>query len=583
MNASDEYQKWLHQPNLPQDLQKELRALEGNQEEIQDRFGQDLDFGTGGMRGVMGAGLNRMNVFTVRRASFACAKYLLSQDQNNASRGIVIGYDCRHMSPEFAQETALAFAALGVKAFVSPVLCPTPEVSFTVRHLKAAGGVMITASHNPPEYNGYKVYGPDGCQLLPYATNQIRTIMAQQEDVFEVEALPLDEAKQRGLLQPIPSDVRNVYVSSVVKEIQCASVSNDVRDAVSLVYTPLHGAGNVPVRAALQTGGYQHVTVVAEQEQPNGDFPTVKSPNPGDPESLTLGILLASRVEADIVLGTDPDSDRVGIAVRNNHGDFVHLTGNQVGALLMDFILSTRNAENRLPENGIVFKTIVTSELGGAIAKTYGIPTEDTLTGFKYIGSKITAYEQTGEHTFLLGYEESYGYLVSPIVRDKDAVQTCLVIAEMTAFHKRRGKTLWTVLHELYQRFGYYAELEASTALDEGSAQAEVKSLMAGFRQTAPDVRQLQLVAVEDYLSSARVEMTAQGRPKGETIKLDLPKSNVLKYWYHDGSWLAVRPSGTEPKIKFYYAARGNEASECKAKIADMQEAVQKHMNRFSK
>jgi phosphoglucomutase len=437
---------------------------------------------------------------------------------------------------------------------------------------------MITASHNPPEYNGYKVYGPDGCQLLPDETTQIRKMIAEQEDLFQVKTMDLDEATKRSLFQWISPDVRKVYVKSVVDEVGFSLVSDEQRNALSLVYTPLHGAGNVPVREALKAAGYDTVTVVKDQEEPNGDFPTVKSPNPEVPEALDHGIRAARQVQADVVLGTDPDSDRVGIAVHSGSGEYQHLTGNQVGALLMDFILGTRTREGRLPKNGIVFKTIVTSELGRAVADHYGIPLENTLTGFKYIGHGITKYEETGEHTFLLGYEESYGYLVSPIVRDKDAVQTSLAIAEMASFYKQKGQTLLDGLNQLYKQFGYYEELEFSVTLDDESAKAEIKSVMDGFRERAPQIEGLKLAAIEDYLTSTRVTVNDEGRPLQDAETLQLPKSDVLKYLYRDGSWVAIRPSGTEPKIKTYLAAKGTNKADCAAKIKQMQRAVEKHV-----
>jgi phosphoglucomutase len=577
LNGRQEYQKWLNDSELPKALREELVSIQGNEQEIEDRFGKTLDFGTGGLRGVMGAGLNRMNIYTVRRASWAFAQYILRQGTDATAKGVAIGYDCRHMSAEFAREAGLTMAAVGVHAYVSPYLCPTPEVSFSVRHFQAAGGVMITASHNPPEYNGYKAYGPDGAQLLPDVTSEIHAIMMQHPDVFELPTMALDEAIKQGRFQWIARDVRSTYVDTVVRTVQFPSISQDQRKALTVVYTPLHGAGNVPVREALHAAGYEKVHIVQEQEEPNGDFPTVKSPNPEEPKALELGTGKAREVFADLVMGTDPDSDRVGIAVRSKEGEYQLLTGNQVGALLMEFILRTRQAEGRLPKNGIVFQTIVSSDLGRTVAASFDVPTENTLTGFKYIGHGITRYEQTGEHTFLFGYEESYGYLVSPIVRDKDAVQTCLAIAEMVSFYKSQDKTLLDALHALFARFGHYREALISVPLQQKGASNRVQSVMDGLRQSTPSVEGLRLVAIEDYKTSRRSHVDASGQETSMDT-LQLPKSDVLKYLYEDGSWMAIRPSGTEPKIKVYLAARGQHDEDCKAKIQHMQRTIEQHL-----
>ncbi len=579
MDAHREYQKWLEYPHLPEPLRQELISIQGNDEEIEDRFGQHLHFGTAGLRGVMGAGLNRLNIYTIRKTSWALAQYVLKQGGDAASNGIAIGYDCRHMSKEFAKEAGLTMAAAGVQAHVSPYLCPTPEVSFSVRHLHAAAGVMVTASHNPPEYNGYKPYGPDGCQLLPDETAKIRELSQEIDDVFQLPMLTEQEAQQRGLFHWTEPQVRTQFVQAAVEAVKFPSIPDQHRRRLSIVYTPLHGAGNVPVREALKEAGYDDVHVVPEQEEPNGDFPTVKSPNPEEHEALKLGIRTATELQADVVMGTDPDSDRVGIAVRDAHGTYQLLTGNQVGALLMDFILGRKKAEGRLPANGIVFKTIVTSELGHAVAASYNIALENTLTGFKYIGHNITKYERTGEHAFLLGYEESYGYLISPIVRDKDAVQTCLAIAEMTAFYKSQGKTLLDALQNLFERFGYYKEELFSTTLQGADAHEKIEAIVENLRENTPQVQGLKLTAIEDYLKSERRQVDENGNLSSSVEHLKLPKSDVLKYLYADGSWLAVRPSGTEPKLKAYLAARGKSPQDCDAKVESMRQAVIQRVN----
>jgi phosphoglucomutase len=578
LEAMQEYQKWLDYKNLPEKLHNDLASIQNKREEIEDRFGQMLHFGTAGLRGIMGAGLNRLNIYTIRKTSSAFGQYLLKHENDAAERGVAIGYDCRHHSREFAKESGLVLAALGIRAYVSPYLCPTPEVSFSVRHLGAAAGIMITASHNPPEYNGYKVYGSDGCQLFPDATAQIRDLMLQNDELFNIPVLELEKAESSGLFEWISPDVRRIYIETVVREVQSPSVKPEQRKNLSIVYTPLHGAGNVPVRNALHETGYEKIHIVTEQEEPDGDFPTVKSPNPEEPQALDLGIQTAQNFQADVVMGTDPDSDRVGIAVRNRSGSYELLTGNQVGALLLDFILCTRQADGRLPNNGIIFKTIVTSELGQAIADSYKIPLENTLTGFKYIGERITHYEQTGEHKFLFGYEESYGYLVSHMVRDKDAVQTCLAISEMTAYYKAKGQTLHDALEALFTRFGYFIEEMFSTHIDGADAGKKLQAIMDRLRKDSPLIKELKLTAIEDYETSKHIHVDASGKPTSASSELTLPKSDVLKYRYEDGSWLAFRPSGTEPKLKAYLAARGKSKEECKKKIQGMHRVIEERL-----
>ncbi|GMA49811.1 phosphoglucomutase [Alicyclobacillus contaminans] len=577
MDAQREFETWLNHAQLPDDVRNELEHLKGNPDAVNDCFGKTLEFGTGGMRGLMGVGPNRLNIFTIRRATFALAQFLMQTVADAKTRGVAIGYDCRHHSRTFAQEAGLTLAALGIRAMVAPVLCPTPEVSFAIRHLRAAGGIMITASHNPPQYNGYKAYGPAGYQLLPEDTNRIHELMMQQEDVFALPTLPLADAEQKGLFQWWDNALTERYVRSVVQSVASPAVTSEDRRNLTVVYTPLHGAGNRPVRQALEQAGYKHVHVVAEQEQPDGDFPTVKSPNPEEHSALRLGIEAARARDADLVLGTDPDSDRAGIAVRTRHGTYELLSGNQVGALLIDFLLSRRKETRTLPANGVVFKTVVTSDLGAVIAASYGVAAENVLTGFKYIGHGATVYEQTGAHTFLFGFEESYGYLISPIVRDKDAVQACLAIADMAAWYKRRGATLIDALHHLFARHGWFAERLVTVPLNAGEGAKEVERVMDGLRKQVPTVPDLNLSAVEDYLTSERRTL---GKRSGQDAvdPLSLPRSNVLKYIFEDESWMAIRPSGTEPKIKVYLAARGVNETECETKLQVMQDAMERHL-----
>ncbi|MCL6454474.1 MAG: phospho-sugar mutase [Alicyclobacillus sp.] len=569
--AQKAYEAWRRQPALPDELRAELERIAGAEADILDRFDGELAFGTGGLRGVMGAGTNRMNLFTVRRASAGLAHYWRASGTGDLRA--VVGYDCRHHSREFALEAARVFAAHGIRSYVFPSLCPTPELSFAVRSLQAVGGVMITASHNPPAYNGYKVYNADGCQILPNEAEAVTAAIADIPSGFDLPLVGLDDGIRSGAILFVPDDVRTAYVDTVVTRLSVSTVRADDRRALRIVYTPLHGTGNVPVRRALEQAGYHQVQVVREQEAPDGSFPTVASPNPEEPEALSLAIRQASAVEADLVMGTDPDADRVGVAVRMGDGSYRLLTGNQVGGLLVDFVLRERQSRGVLPGNGVVLKTIVTSELGAASARQLGVKVVDTLTGFKYIGDQIGQFERSGEHTFLFGYEESYGYLAADFVRDKDAVQTCLLIAEMAAWHKRAGRTLVDALADLYERVGYFAEALVSATLPGAAGQAAIASLMADLRENGIGVPEMPVAWVEDYHTRERTDVGLDGRVK-QRQALFLPQADVLKFGFVDGSWLAVRPSGTEPKIKFYVGAKGTSEAACAAAVERLRAAV---------
>ncbi len=572
MKARLEYEKWLSYTKHSDEIIRDLRLIENDEEEIEERFGCELQFGTGGLRGIMGAGLNRMNIHTVRRASWALAHDVLLREATQKSGKIVIGYDCRHKSADFAMAAGLVMAAVGVKAYVFPCLCPTPELSFTVRSLMADAGVMITASHNPPQYNGYKVYGSDGGQILPGPADRIQNLMAEGPSLFDIPTIPLDRALENGLFMWVPESIRDEYVDSVLKNIMSPEVSSISRKNLRVVYTPLHGTGSVPIQKALNRAGYEHVFCVAEQMEPDGEFPTVKSPNPEESEALDMGIQLAKRVQADIVLGTDPDADRVGIAVRDARGEYRLLTGNQVGSLLVNFVLADRKKRGILPGNGIVFKTIVTSELGQAVAGSYGVHCEDTLTGFKYIGERITHYEQTGEYEFLFGYEESYGYLLSPIVRDKDAVQTVLAIVEMAAKEQAHQRTLLDSLEQLFAQFGCHKEILLSVSLPGANGMVTMREILAKLRTNPLSVPITTLVGAEDYLTSSR---TIYGDNQKTRVEyLTLPTADVLKFFYADGTWVAIRPSGTEPKLKAYVAVKGSNEPECAGKLTVFQNAL---------
>lgn len=552
---------WLNDPSIDEATKQELKGLESNPTELEDRFYRDLEFGTGGLRGVIGAGSNRMNRYTVARATQGFAKYILEEHAGKeGSPSVVIAHDCRHFSPEFALEAALVLAGNGITAKLFTSLRPTPQLSFSVRSLHATGGIVITASHNPPEYNGYKVYNASGGQLVPHEAERVIANIQALNSLSEVKRLSREEAEAKGLLVWLGEPEDEAFINTVVE----TSVNRDLlaagaaKDTV-VVFTPLHGTGNIPVRRALEKLGFTQLHIVKEQEQPDGDFSTVKSPNPEEREAFAMAIELGKQVGADILIGTDPDADRMGAVVRNAAGEYEILTGNQSGSILVHYVLSQMKANGTLPANGAVVKTIVTSELGATIARHYGATVFNTLTGFKYIGEKMNQFEASGEHTYLFGYEESYGYLAGNYARDKDAIVASTLICEAAAYYKRQGKTLIDVLEELYQSFGYYRETLASRTLKGKDGLAQIGALMDDFRQNPPkSVAGLEVTKVLDY---------SQG--------LDgLPKENVLKFILGEGSWFCLRPSGTEPKIKFYFAVRGTSNEDAKAILARLQDEV---------
>lgn len=536
-----EYQLWLQDPAVDEQTKKELQAIREDEREIEDRFYKDLEFGTGGLRGVIGAGTNRINVYTVGRASQGLAQYV--NGTGAANPAIVLAYDSRHMSPEFALESALVFAGNGIKAYLFKTLHATPQLSFAVRYLGATAGVVVTASHNPPEYNGYKVYGADGGQLVPEFAEQVIANVQNIDSFDKVKKLSQQEAEAQGLLVWLGEDVDQAYIQAVTAVSQNPEVIKEISDDFRVVFTPLHGAGNIPVREVLKAVGFGQVRVVAEQELPDPQFSTVKSPNPEEREAFTLAIAQAKEWNADIIIGTDPDADRMGAVVKDANGEYAVLTGNQSGAIIVNYLLSSMKERGTLPENGVVIKTIVTSEMGAVIANHYGIPTLNTLTGFKYIGEKMSQFEKTGEHTYLFGYEESYGYLAGDYARDKDAVIAAMLIAEAAAYYKKQGKTLYDVLQGLYASFGYFLEKLESRTLKGKDGVEQIGRMMESWRTNPPaEINGIRVSSIEDY---------AQGIN-------GLPRENVLKFKLEDGSWFCLRPSGTEPKIKFYFAVQGS-------------------------
>jgi phosphoglucomutase len=561
VNAKAEYERWLRHEELDRDLRRELLLMEGNEREIEDRFYRSLTFGTGGLRGVLGAGTNRMNRYTVRKVTQALARCLARQGETAMSRGVVIAYDSRRQSPEFAREAALVLAANRVKAYLFEGLRPTPVLSFAVRHLGAAAGIMITASHNPPEYNGYKLYGADGAQITAGLAEAISMEMA---DVDEL-AIPLadaEEAVSQGLLEEVGAAVDEAYAARL-RTLAFQSRENNADYRV--VYTPLHGTGSVPVRTVLHGIGFRHVYVVPQQEWPDADFPTVASPNPEDPAVFALAIEWAEKAGADLVMATDPDADRVGVAVRDGSGGFVCLTGNQLGALLLAYILSQRVKRNELPGNGVIVKTIVTSEMGAAIAARYGVETVETLTGFKHIAEVIKRFEDSREKTFLFGYEESCGYLIGDFCRDKDAVQACMLTAEMAAYYDKQGRSLHQVLLELYEQVGFYQEDLVSFTWKGREGTERIHRLMEHLRKQPPErVGDVPVAVRKDYLPGIE----------------GLPPADVIKFLLADGSWFAARPSGTEPKIKFYFGVKGTGLADASERLKRLKTEVLQFISR---
>ncbi|MBH0154755.1 phospho-sugar mutase [Fictibacillus sp. 5RED26] len=569
MSWETTYEKWVGNEELEQPLKAALEEIKENRTALEDCFYKNLEFGTGGMRGEIGPGTNRMNTYTVRKASLGLAHFIEEQGEKAKKRGVAIAYDSRHLSPEFAMEAAKTLASQGIQAYVFESLRPTPELSFAVRYLKAYSGIVITASHNPPEYNGYKVYGPDGGQLPPKEADEVIGKVNAVDDELSIAVRSEEELKSEGLIQVVGEEIDKAYMDQLIKISLNREVIKEMHD-LSIVFTPLHGTANIPVREGLQQLGFTNVTVVKEQEQPDANFSTVKSPNPEEHAAFELAIKYGQETDADILMATDPDADRVGIAAKNSKGEYEILTGNQTGALMIEYILSQREEKGSLCSKGIIFKTIVTSELGRVIAESYGLTCEDTLTGFKFIGEKIKEYEKSGKHTFIFGYEESYGSLIGDFVRDKDAVQACLMGAEMAAYYKKQGKTLFDALDDVYKKHGFYKEGLESLTLKGKSGAEQIENLLAGFRAEMPlEVNGQKLVVSEDYKASVQYDVV-----KDEKSDIHLPKSNVLKYQLEDGSWFCVRPSGTEPKVKFYFGVTADSHKNADEALVNLKQSV---------
>ncbi|WP_243387481.1 phospho-sugar mutase [Bacillus kexueae] len=562
------YERWKNATHLDEELKQQLIDLEGSEKALEDCFYKNLEFGTGGMRGEIGPGTNRMNLYTIRKASYGLAKYIESFGEEAKKRGVVIAYDSRHKSPEFAMEAAKTLASNGIQTYVFDELRPTPQLSFSVRHLNAFSGIVITASHNPPEYNGYKVYGDDGGQLPPKQADEVIARVNEVENELDVEVESEAALKEKGLIQIIGQELDEAYTEKLTTISLNPELAKEVD--VKVVFTPLHGTANKPVRRGLAALGYENVTIVKEQELPDPNFSTVQSPNPEEHAAFELAIREGKKLDADILIGTDPDADRLGVAVKNEKGEYVVLTGNQTGALLLHYLLSEKQQRGTLPENGVVLKTIVTSEIGRAVAKSFGLDTIDTLTGFKFIGEKIKEYEQTGQYTFQFGYEESYGYLIGDFARDKDAVQAAILAVEVCAYYKKKGMTMYEGLLELFNKYGFYREGLKSLTLKGKEGAEQIQSILAKFRQETPQSMAGKKITVkEDYQISERTNVETN-----EKEIIELPKSNVLKYFLEDGSWFCIRPSGTEPKVKFYFAVQADSLENSEKVLQQLMNAV---------
>lgn len=561
MDYQKVYQEWVSDSYFDENTKEELKAIANDENEIKERFYKNLEFGTAGLRGIIGAGTNRLNIYTVRKATQGLANYIKKSGVKD--RGVAIAYDSRRMSPEFADEAALCLAANGIKAYVFDALRPTPELSFAVRELHCIAGINITASHNPPEYNGYKVYWEDGAQITPPHDRGIMDEVEAVTDYTNVKTMALDAAKEAGLYETIGAAIDDAYMEALKKQVIHQDAIDAMNKELKIVYSPLHGTGNVPVRRVLKELGFENVYVVKEQELPDGDFPTVSYPNPEAEEAFELGLKLAKEVDADLVLATDPDADRLGVYVKDaKSGEYHVLTGNMSGCLLADYEISQRKAVEGLPEDGCLVKSIVTSNMADAIAREYGIELIEVLTGFKYIGQKILEFETTGKGTYLFGFEESYGCLIGTHARDKDAIVATMALCEAAAYYKTLGKTLWDAMIEMFERYGYYKDDIKSITLKGIEGLEKIQEILETFRKDTPEAfGEYRVQKARDYKAD-----TIKNLETGEVTPTGLPSSNVLYYDLTDDAWVCVRPSGTEPKVKFYYGVKGTSLEDAQSK-----------------
>lgn len=568
MSWKETYQTWLNESNLEAGLKQELDQLAGQDDRLEDAFYAPLSFGTAGMRGLLGPGINRMNIYTVRQATEGLASFMDTLDQQVKDRGVAISFDSRHHSQEFAHEAARVLGQHGIKSFVFEGLRPTPELSFTVRHLKTYAGIMITASHNPKEYNGYKIYGEDGGQMPPKESDLITSYVRKATDLFAIPVADEAQLKADQAMTIIGDDIDQAYLENVKTVTINADLAREEGKDMKLVFTPLHGTGQMLGEKALQNAGFTNYEIVPQQAKPDGDFPTVTKPNPEDAAAFDLAIALGKQVDADVLIATDPDADRLGTAVRQPNGEYQLLTGNQIASVLLHYILEAHKQAGDLPANAAVVKSIVSTEFATKIANSYGVEMINVLTGFKYIAQQIEHFEATGEHTYMFGFEESYGYLVKPFAHDKDAIQSLVLLAEVAAYYRHQGKTLYDGLQELFKEYGYFREKTISQLYEGVGGPEKIKTLMKKFREEAPTAfAGHQVVTTEDF--SQQTTTT-----NGKTTKLSLPVANVLKYILDDGTWIAIRPSGTEPKLKFYVGTNADSLAAANQKLADFEVAL---------
>lgn len=569
MSWEETYQTWKDNPELAADLKAELAQLVDNQEALEDAFYEPLSFGTAGMRGVLGVGINRMNIYTVRQATEGLATFMDTLDDGTKQRGVAISYDSRHHSQEFAFDAARVLGAHGIPTFVFESLRPTPELSFTVRHLHTYAGIMITASHNPKQYNGYKIYGEDGAQMPPKESDMITKYIRQVKDIFGVKVADKDALIEDGTLKIIGDEVDKAYLEEVNQVTINHELVAEEGKTMKLIFTPLHGTGAMLGEKALKQAGFENFTMVPQQAEPDPEFSTVKKPNPEDPAAFDLAIELGKKEGADLLIGVDPDADRLGAAVRQPNGEYKLLTGNQIAAILLNYILTARKDAGTLPSNAVAVKSIVSSEFATKVAANFNVKMINVLTGFKFIAEQIKNFEADGSHTFMFGFEESYGYLIRPFVRDKDAIQSLVMLAEVAAFYKKQGMNLYDGLQELFKKYGYFAEKTIALTFDGVEGAKEIEDLMTKFREESPkEFAGYKVVALEDF------EKSTKTNADGTVEEIKIPKSNVLKYLLEDGTWIAVRPSGTEPKIKFYIGTQADSQDEAFAKRQQFEDTV---------
>lgn len=569
MGYKEMYQSWLDNPYFDEDTKAELKSIAGDDKEIEDRFYTELEFGTAGLRGVIGAGMNRMNIYTVRKATQGLANYI--KKVGKEAQGVAIAFDSRRMSPEFADEAALCLAENGIKAYVFESLRPTPELSYAVRKLGCTAGINITASHNPPEYNGYKVYWEDGAQITPPHDKGIMDEVKAVTDFATVKTMEKEEAKKAGLYEVIGAAIDDAYIAELKKLVVHQDAIDQVKDTLKIVYTPLHGTGNIPVRRVLKELGFQNVYVVPEQEKPDGEFPTVSYPNPEAEEAFVLGLAMAKKLDADLVLATDPDADRLGVYVKDSKtGEYHSLTGNMSGCLIGDYVIGQRKEREGLPKDGAFIKSIVSTNMADAIAKYYGIQLVEVLTGFKFIGQKMLEFETKGTGTYLFGMEESYGCLTGTYARDKDAVVASMTLCEAAAYYKTQGKTLWDAMIDMYEKYGYYKDDVKAITLKGIEGLEKIQTILETLRADAPkEIGGYKVLKVRDYKKDTITDLA-----DGKVTSTGLPASNVLYYELEDDAWVCVRPSGTEPKVKFYYGIKGTSLEEADAKSESLGKEV---------